>query len=83
MMPQRSPSYIVSLPAVDPIADLCWATCCRPARLSDRAHEERHARAGGLQAEPAKPATIKRLLRKLLEPRLLTGYDIDKHSSRL
>ena len=45
-MLQRSPSYIVSLPARDPIADAARARAAGAARLSDRALEERPAAHG-------------------------------------
>ena len=51
-MLQRSPSYIISLPAVDPIAGAARARPADAARVSDRALEERAAHARDLQLQP-------------------------------
>ena len=51
-MLQRSPSYIISLPAVDPIAGLLGAFTADTARLPGCALEERHARTRDLRSQP-------------------------------
>jgi monooxygenase len=78
-MLQRSPSYILSLPAVDPLA-----------KLARRALPERHAYALVrwknvllatlvYQLSRRRPSFVKGLIRKGLERQLPPGYDIDTH----
>ncbi|MGQ0832088.1 MAG: flavin-containing monooxygenase [Microthrixaceae bacterium] len=78
-MLQRSPSYIASVPARNPIARLLRRVL--PDRLAGPA--TRWALALGTQATYAvskrRPALVKRLLRKGLERQLPSGYDIDTH----
>jgi monooxygenase len=78
-MLQRSPSYITSLPAKDPIAQLLRRVL--PARLSGPAI--RWFKAVTTQAfyqlSRRRPGLVKRLLRKGLERQLPKGYDIDTH----
>jgi len=78
-MLQRSPSYIVSVPAKNPLADLLRKVL--PARYADNVI--RWALALGTQAtyvlSKKRPALVKRVLRKGLERQLPPGYDIDTH----
>jgi cation diffusion facilitator CzcD-associated flavoprotein CzcO len=78
-MLQRSPSYIASLPAKSPVADILRRVL--PRRLAGPAI--RWLLAIGTQAfyqmSQRRPALVKRLLRKDLQRRLPPGYDIDKH----
>jgi monooxygenase len=80
-MLQRSPSYIASLPAEDPIAGLLRKVL--PAKLSGPAI--RWFKAVTTQAfyqlSRRRPETVKRMLRKQLEKQLPAGYDIDTHFS--
>lgn len=76
---QRSPSYIASLPAKDPIADLLrhalprhWAG---PAVRWFKALTTQ----GSYVVSKRRPALVKWLLRKHLERLLPPGYDIDTH----
>lgn len=78
-MLQRSPSYIASVPAKNPAADLLRKVL--PERYAGRAI--RWLLALGTQAffqlSQRRPTLVKRLLRKGLERQLPAGYDIDTH----
>jgi monooxygenase len=78
-MLQRSPSYVVSLPAVDPLA-----------KLVRRLLPERHAyslvrwknvllTSLVFQLSRRRPSVVKAMIRKGLERQLPAGYDIDTH----
>jgi monooxygenase len=78
-MLQRTPSYFVSLPAVDPIA-----------RLVRRILPARHAypllrwknvmlQTGFFRLSRRRPELVKRLIRRGVERRLPAGYDVDRH----
>ena len=78
-MLQRSPSYITSLPANNPAADLLRKLL--PSRYSGAVI--RWLLALGTQAfyqlSQRRPRLVKRMLRKGLERQLPRGYDIDTH----
>lgn len=78
-MLQRSPTYITTLPAKDPVANLMRRVL--PARLSGPA--VRWFKALTTQAlfriSRRHPAAVKRLLRALTKAQLPDGYDIDTH----
>jgi monooxygenase len=78
-MLQRSPSYIISLPAVDPIADLLGRVL--PTRLAYPVIRWKNITLAiaiyGLSRR--RPAAMKRLIRWLIERKLPPGYDIDTH----
>ncbi len=78
-MLQRSPTYIASVPARNPLALLLRRVL--PERVA--APATRWALALGTQATYAlsrrRPALVKRLLRRGLERQLPAGYDIDTH----
>jgi monooxygenase len=78
-MLQRSPSYIISIPAVDPIAGFLGRVL--PTRLAYPVIRWKNIMAAlaiyGLSRH--RPATMKRLIRRLHERRLPPGYDIDTH----
>ncbi|MDQ6837267.1 MAG: NAD(P)/FAD-dependent oxidoreductase [Actinomycetota bacterium] len=78
-MLQRSPTYIASLPAKDPVADLLRNVL--PERWAGPA--VRWFKALTTQASyvvsKRRPALVKWILRKQLELLLPTGYDIDTH----
>jgi monooxygenase len=78
-MLQRSPSYIVSLPAVDPLAGVLDRVL--PTRLAYPIVRWKNVllTVGLYGLSRRRPATMKRLIRKLLERRLPPGYDIDTH----
>jgi monooxygenase len=78
-MLQRSPSYIISLPAADPIAGLLGRVL--PRRLAYRLVRWKNIRLAlaiyGFSRR--RPAAMRRLIRRQLERRLPPGFDIDTH----
>ncbi len=78
-MLQRSPSYIISLPAVDPFARVLASVL--PTRYAYPLVRWKNVLLAlaiyGFSRR--RPAETKRLIRKLLERRLPPGYDIDTH----
>jgi cation diffusion facilitator CzcD-associated flavoprotein CzcO len=78
-MLQRSPTYIASLPAKDPIVDLLRRVL--PARLSGPVIRWLKAllTQGSYVLSKRRPALVKRILRKQLARQLPAGYDIDAH----
>jgi cation diffusion facilitator CzcD-associated flavoprotein CzcO len=78
-MLQRSPSYIVSLPAVDPIARFLRRAL--PARLAYSIVRWKNVLLTMLSFELSRrrPRVVKAMVRKGLERRLPPGYDIDSH----
>jgi monooxygenase len=78
-MLQRSPSYVVSLPGEDPIADV--ARRFLPARLAYSVVRWKNIVLTMLvfQLSRRRPGLMKSLIRKGLEQRLPPGYDIDTH----
>jgi monooxygenase len=78
-MLQRSPSYIISLPSVDPIAGLLGRVL--PTRLAYPVVRWKNIMLAvaiyGLSRR--RPALVKRLFRWLLARRLPPGYDVDAH----
>jgi cation diffusion facilitator CzcD-associated flavoprotein CzcO len=78
-MLQRSPTYIVSMPARDPIARFLQRIL--PARWSAPAIKWFKAvtTQGSYRLSKRRPELMKRLLRKGIERQLPKGYDIDTH----
>jgi monooxygenase len=78
-MLQRSPSYVLSLPAEDPIANL--ARRHLPAKLAYSIVRWKNVLVTMLvfQLSRRRPRVMKALIRKGLENRLPPGYDIDTH----
>jgi monooxygenase len=78
-MLQRSPSYVVSLPARDPLADLLRRRL--PARLAYSIVRWKNVllATGFFQLSRRAPNLIKRLIRKGVVRRLPDGYDVDMH----
>jgi cation diffusion facilitator CzcD-associated flavoprotein CzcO len=78
-MLQRSPTYITSLPAKDPLADLMRSLL--PARLSGPAVRWYKALTtqAFFQLSRRRPELVKRILRKGVERQLPRGYDVDTH----
>jgi monooxygenase len=78
-MLQRSPSYVVSLPAEDPIANL--ARRFLPPKLAYSIVRWKNVLVTMLvfQLSRRRPHVMKALIRKALENRLPPGYDIDTH----
>ena len=79
-MLQRSPTYIVTLPAVDPIAQRAAPGAAAEGRLRGVAVEERAAPDGHLQPQPlAAEAGPRKLIRAGVRHQLPDGYDVDRH----
>jgi cation diffusion facilitator CzcD-associated flavoprotein CzcO len=78
-MLQRSPTYITSLPAKDPIAN--WMRRVLPASISGPAVRWMKAllTQGFFQLSRRRPDLVKKMLRKQLEASLPKGFDIDTH----
>jgi monooxygenase len=78
-MLQRSPSYIVSLPARDPLADLLRRAL--PAKLAYPIVRWKNVLITTLffQISRRAPRFIRALIRKSVEKRLPPGYDVDTH----
>jgi monooxygenase len=78
-MLQRSPSYIVSLPAQDPLADLLRKAL--PAKVAYPIVRWKNVLITSLfyQLSRRAPRLIKALIRKGVEKRLPSGYDVDTH----
>ncbi|MBV9097210.1 MAG: NAD(P)/FAD-dependent oxidoreductase [Frankiaceae bacterium] len=80
-MLQRSPTYIVSLPARDPFADLLRKVL--PERFVYPAVRWKNVLLSmfSYQLSKRKPGAMKAIIRKGLEKNLPDGYDIDTHFS--
>jgi cation diffusion facilitator CzcD-associated flavoprotein CzcO len=78
-MLQRSPSYVVSLPAEDPIAN--FARRVLPAKLAYALVRWKNVliTMGVFQLSRRRPRFVKRLIRRAVERRLPPGYDVDTH----
>jgi monooxygenase len=78
-MLQRSPTYITSLPAKDPVANLLRRVL--PSRVSGPAVRWFKAitTQAFFQISQRRPELVKKILRKGLEQQLPKGYDIDTH----
>jgi monooxygenase len=82
-MLQRSPSYIMSLPANDPVAGALGKVL--PPRYAYPIVRWKNIWAGlGLyKLSRSRPQTMKRLLRRMIERSLPPGYDVDTHFTPL
>jgi cation diffusion facilitator CzcD-associated flavoprotein CzcO len=78
-MLQRSPSYILSLPAVDPLAGLLGHVL--PSRLAYSLVRWKNMRLALaiFNFSRRRPAAMRRLLRMLLARKLPAGFDVDTH----
>ena len=78
-MLQRSPSYILSIPANDPIAGLLGGLL--PTRIAYPIVRWKNILIALTiyRLSRRQPETMKRMLRRLMERRLPPGYDIDRH----
>ena len=79
-MLQRSPTYVVSLPAEDPVAELAAPACCR------RWPPTRSMRWKNVllmtliyQLSRRRPELVKKLIRRGVQGQLPDGYDVDTH----
>jgi monooxygenase len=78
-MLQRSPSYIISLPAVDRIAGLLGRILPRQLAYPVVRWKNIMGALAIYGLSRRRPAAMKRLIRRALERRLPPGYDIDTH----
>ena len=78
-MLQRSPSYVTSLPSVDPFAERMRRLL--PGRLAFAAVRWKNVlqQIAIFQLSRRRPDTVKSFLRKFLVRQLPDGYDIDRH----
>src|SRR5260370_20674799 len=78
-MVQRSPSYVASMPARDPIADALRRAL--PRRYSGPVIKWFKALTtqGFFRLSRSRPELVKKMLRRMLERQLPAGYDIDTH----
>jgi monooxygenase len=78
-MLQRSPSYVLSLPAEDPIAKFLRRRAPTKLAYSIVRWKNVLLTLFSFQLSRRRPAVMKALIRKALEKELPTGYDIDTH----
>jgi monooxygenase len=78
-MLQRSPSYVVSRPAEDALADRLRAVLPAKAAYAIVRWKNVLLMMGSFQLARRRPGVIKAVLRKGLERQLPPGYDIDTH----
>ena len=78
-MLQRSPSYVVSLPAADRIADLLRNSLPAKAAYALARWKNVLRTMASFQLSRRMPGAMKALLRRALEHQLPPGYDIDTH----
>jgi monooxygenase len=78
-MLQRSPSYVLSLPAVDPIAD--FVRRFLPTKLAYSIVRWKNVMLGSTlyNLSRKRPTFMRKLLRKLTVAQLPEGYDVDTH----
>jgi monooxygenase len=78
-MLQRSPSYVLSLPALDPLAGLLGRLL--PRKLAYRVIRWKNVRLALAIYEFSRrrPAAARRLIRALMRRRLPPGFDVDRH----
>jgi cation diffusion facilitator CzcD-associated flavoprotein CzcO len=78
-MLQRSPTYIVSLPAADPVANFLRRRLPTKAAYAATRWLNVGRTLGSYQLSRRRPELMKRVLRRMLEKQLPDGYDIDTH----
>ena len=78
-MLQRSPTYVVSLPAEDPIAKAVRRVLPLKAAYAVIRWKNVLIQMATYQLSRRRPAVVKRLIRKANERSLPAGYDIDTH----
>ena len=78
-MLQRSPTYVASLPAEDPIANALRRVLPGKLAYSVTRWKNVGIQMGFYQLSRRRPALVKKVLRKMLERELPKGYDIDRH----
>jgi monooxygenase len=78
-MLQRSPSYVISLPEKDPLANLLGRLLAPERAYAITRRKNIWLQKTIYNLSRSRPALVKRLLRRGLERRLPRGYDIDRH----
>jgi monooxygenase len=78
-MLQRSPTYVISLPEKDPLANLLGRVLPAEKAYAIARRKNIWLQKTIYSLSQSRPRLVKRLLRKGLERRLPAGYDIDKH----
>jgi cation diffusion facilitator CzcD-associated flavoprotein CzcO len=78
-MLQRSPSYVISLPEKDPLANLLGRLLAPERAYAITRRKNIWLQKTIYSLSRSRPALVKRLLRRGLERRLPQGYDIDRH----
>lgn len=78
-MLQRSPTYVVSLPEQDPIANLLKRTLPAKAAYALTRRKNIWLQKTIYRLSQDRPELVKRLIRRGLKRRLPKGYDIDTH----
>ncbi len=78
-MLQRSPSYVLSLPARDALADLLRRRLPRKAAYSIVRWKNVLMGLGFFKLSRSAPGLVRRLLRRGVQARLPAGYDVDTH----
>jgi monooxygenase len=78
-MLQRSPSYVVSLPEQDPIANFLHRVLPTRAAYAIVRWKNVLVTMAVFQLSRRRPGLVKKLVRKAVEKRLPPGYDVDTH----
>ncbi|MFE7869658.1 flavin-containing monooxygenase [Micromonospora humida] len=80
-MLQRSPTYVIALPARDRLADVLRRRL--PARAAHRLVRAKNVLFGTVNYQLARraPRTVRAFLRRAAKGRLPAGYDVDRHFS--
>lgn len=78
-MLQRSPTYVASLPAEDPIANGLRRVLPAKAAYAITRWKNVGVQVGFYQLSKRRPKLVKRVLRKMLERELPAGYDVERH----
>ncbi len=78
-MLQRSPTYVISLPEKDPLANLLRRVLPEEQAYAITRRKNIWLQKSIYSLSRRRPELLKRLLRKGLERRLPPGYDIDRH----
>ncbi len=78
-MVQRSPSYVASMPARDPVADALRRVLPRRQAGPVIKWYKALTTQGFYRLSRSRPELVKRMLRRMLERQLPPGYDIDTH----
>jgi cation diffusion facilitator CzcD-associated flavoprotein CzcO len=78
-MLQRSPSYVISLPGIDPIARVLRRFLPKRLAYSIIRWKNVLMTMGSFQLSRRRPELAKKLIRKFVKQQLPPGYDVNKH----